>query len=860
MDKLTKALEACLSGDPSRMQPAEKWLNEMEKANLPQFLKSLSDQMLNNSARSDVRQLAATRLKNTFVSRDAKKRDMLERQWRLLPAKVREGLKTQLLQCLAVPERKVRDAAAQAVSRVAAIEIPNQMWSGLPKQLCQIIVDAKTSVALKESCVTTLGYVCEDCPEQLIKGSSMILSAISKGMVKTQTDDNFKLKSTRALESAIPLSKQNFEVKQQRTLILSMIFAAASTRNSEVQEAAMRCLVAVAEYHYEHLGEFMQPIFNLTSNAIKQAGDRIAMQAVEFWSQVCEVELDIMNEIEDTGNSERRSFNFIKRAKDKVIPMMLASLLKQSEDLDEFFDRDKMDVSKAAAICMSLLAQVLKNDIVPLTFPFIKTNIGNPNWRNKEAATMAFAQILEGPERKVLMPIVKKAFPLLLNMMKDQSRVTQDSAAWTIGKICEELPEVIDDKLLPELMRALKFGLGYNPSTAEHVCWAIRTLAEKVQIQGNTSPLSKYFTTFVTDLLKVTRRTDGTGMLATAAYNTIVTLINGAAPDTYQFVIKLLPEYIKRLQVTFSRSDYGGASDTSVQEQSLICASLQALMRRVPRQCAPHMDKIMGGLVRVLQDPQAGGAHHDAVLALSDAVAVAGENFGKYMGKTMPLLVRSIKDHSSFEVCSAAAGTIGDIARTMEGKIGPFCNDIIKELLNCLAAENLSTSVKPRVIDCIGDMALATNGNFTPYLPHVMRFLQSAAATNIPVNERDDEDIENLNSLRLSLLTAFESIIEGLGTANQAGLMLKYSDGLLKFLIFLVRDKDSDSEVVGMANSVLAVIANLMGPLNQQLKGVLLSNVHVQNIVKRGLMDKTPDTAQRASRAREAVIGLKTSG
>ena len=90
--------------------------------------------------------------------------------------------------------------------------------------------------------------------------------------------------------------------------------------------------------------------------------------------------------------------------------------------------------------------------------------------------------------------------------------------------------------------------------------------------------------------------------------------------------------------------------------------------------------------------------------------------------------------------------------------------------------------------------------------------------------------------------------------------MLKYSDGLLKFLIFLVRDKDSDSEVVGMANSVLAVIANLMGPLNQQLKGVLLSNVHVQNIVKRGLMDKTPDTAQWASRAREAVIGLKTSG
>ena len=313
------------------------------------------------------------------------------------------------------------------------------------------------------------------------------------------------------------------------------------------------------------------------------------------------------------------------------------------------------------------------------------------------------------------MPIVKKAFPLLLNMMKDQSRVTQDSAAWTIGKICEELPEVIDDKLLPELMRA-PAPLGYNPSTAEHVCWAIRTLAEKVQIQGNTSPLSKYFTTFVRpaqgDTPDRRHRDAGYGSLQ---HDRDPHQRRRArhVPIRYQ----ASPEYIKRLQI-FSRSDYGGASDTSV-EQSLICASLQALMRRVPRQCAPHMDKIMGGLVRVLQDPQA-GAHHDAVLALRTrqsrgrTLASTWNNYASARSKHQrPLVLRSVLGRGWYD---------RDIARTMEGKIGPFCNDIIKELLNCLAAENLSTSVK-LVIDCIGDMALATNGNFTPYLPHVMRFL-----------------------------------------------------------------------------------------------------------------------------------------
>ena len=83
--------------------------------------------------------------------------------------------------------------------------------------------------------------------------------------------------------------------------------------------------------------------------------------------------------------------------------MMLASLLKQRRTLTSFSTAIRW-TSKAAAICMSLLAQVLKNDIVPLTFPFIKTNIGNPNWRNKEAATMAFAQISKGPRKRFSCP------------------------------------------------------------------------------------------------------------------------------------------------------------------------------------------------------------------------------------------------------------------------------------------------------------------------------------------------------------------------------------------------------------------------------------------------------------------------
>lgn len=67
---------------------------------------------------------------------------------------------------------------------------------------------------------------------------------------------------------------------------------------------------------------------------------------------------------------------------------------------------------------------------------------------------------------------VFQAIPTLIELMKDPSVVVRDTTAWTVGRICELLPEAaINDVYLPPLLQCLIEGLGAEPRVASNVCW-----------------------------------------------------------------------------------------------------------------------------------------------------------------------------------------------------------------------------------------------------------------------------------------------------------------------------------------------------------------------------------------------------
>jgi len=109
-------------------------------------------------------------------------------------------------------------------------------------------------------------------------------------------------------------------------------------------------------------------------------GDEVvALQAIEFWSTVCDEEISILDDEADLppgSTPSRICHTLIARAitMPGFIDVLTATLTKQEEDVDS----DTWNPAMAAGACLGLIASAVGNNIVPVVMPFIHANIKNP--------------------------------------------------------------------------------------------------------------------------------------------------------------------------------------------------------------------------------------------------------------------------------------------------------------------------------------------------------------------------------------------------------------------------------------------------------------------------------------------------
>jgi importin subunit beta-1 len=252
---------------------------------------------------------------------------------------------------------------------------------------------------------------------------------------------------------------------------------------------------------------------------MKNSEERVALQAVEFWSTVCEEEAELAAEMaeayEYNETPDRESREFAKVALPEILPVILQLLTKQEEDADE----DEWNVSMAAGTCLSLLALAVNDHIVQAVVPFIEQNITSQDWHYREAAVMAFGSILDGPDPQVLAPLIHQALPLLLNMMRSDGTETndavKDTVAWTVARICDLHSQNLDTHTqIQPIVTTVVAGLESTPRIAANCAWALQTLSDNASISFDdeegaiapTAPLSPFYEGIFTALMRVTEK------------------------------------------------------------------------------------------------------------------------------------------------------------------------------------------------------------------------------------------------------------------------------------------------------------------------------------------------------------------
>ncbi|KAH7907378.1 armadillo-type protein [Hygrophoropsis aurantiaca] len=856
----SELLANTLSPDTNTRENATQQLENASRENYPAYMVMLSSELANENSQLHVRNAAGLALKNALSARETARQNDYANRWLALDNESKTKIKQESLMSLASPQPRAGAVAAQVVAAIASVELPHDQWPELVELLLGF-VNNSDNTNLKISTLQAIGFICESIkPEILAVRSNEILTAVIHGARKEEPSSEVQLAAVHALFNSLEFVRDNFEREGERNYIMQVVCEATQNPSVSVQVGAFECLVKIMALYYDKMAFYMeQALFGLTVMGMKHNDERVALQAVEFWTTVCEEEIELAHEAREAADygepPEIESKFFAKVALPEVIPVLLTLLTRQEDDADE----DEWNVSMAAGTCLSFLAQAVTDAIVPAVIPFIEAHIKSQDWHQREAAIMTFGSILDGPDPLQLTPLVNQALPLLIDMMNDSNIHVKDTTAWTLGRICDLLIVTIKpDVHLHPLISALVNGLQDNPRIVTNCCWALMNLADQLGIYPEdeaeaapTGALSPYYDGVVNALLRVTDTTTNESNFRTSAYEAITSYATHATNDVIPVVQNTVVTILVRMeQLLGMQNQILGIDDRNNwnELQSNLCSVVISVIRRLNDGIQPMADRIMTLILQLIQAAgKTSTVLEDAFLVVGSLASALEQRFSPYMQAFLPFLYPALKAHEDTQLCMVAVGIIGDISRALGDQSAQYASAFMSVLFENLQSDVLNRNVKISILSCFGDIALAIGVAFEPYLDTTMGVLRQAGA--VQPNPLDFDLVDYVAQLREGILEAYTGIVTGLKNTDKVTLLLPHSPAILELIQRCLGDDDRSESVIKLSFGLLGDLADSFP--NGQLKQSLLSEWIASELrSKRGM---PPDAKKTMRWAREMV-------
>ncbi|KAK4133361.1 ARM repeat-containing protein [Trichocladium antarcticum] len=862
---INTVLTNSLSPDATLRNAAEQQLTHAADNNFSQYLLTLVQALANDHTEGHIRAAAGLALKNAFSAREFARQTALQAKWlNHTDQDTKTRVKQLSLETLSSSNAQAGQATAQVVAAIAAIELPRNQWPDLMNGLVRNVSEGTQHQ--KQSSLTAIGFICEsqdtELRNALIGHSNAILTAVVQGARKEEPSLEVRLAAITALGDSLEFVGNNFKHEGERNYIMQVVCEATQAEDSRIQQGAFGCLNRIMALYYENMRFYMEKaLFGLTILGMKSEDEDVAKLAVEFWSTVCEEEIAIEDDNAQVESSEqmRPFYNFSRVATNEVVPVLLGLLTKQDEDAAD----DEYNISRAAYQCLQLYAQAVGAAIIPPVIQFVEANLRHEDWHNRDAAVSAFGAIMDGPEEKVLDPIVKSGMQPLISMMEDPSVHVRDSTAYALGRITEACSEAIDPaQHLEPLVRSLFNGLMNNPKMAASCCWALMNLAERFAGEPGASQnsLTPHFNQSVTNLLTVTGRMDGEPAVRTAAYEVLNVFVQSAADDSLTAIASLSTVTIQRLEETIPlQQQVVSVEDRIILEdiQTSLCSVLTATIQRLDKEITPQGDRIMQVLLQILSTVGGKSSVPESVFAAISSLANAMEDeFIKYMEAFSPFLYNALGNQEEASLCSMAIGLVSDITRSMGERSQPFCDNFMNYLLSNLRSTALANQFKPAILQCFGDIAGAIGGHFETYLAIVAQVLQQAA-TITAGTDGSYEMFDYVVSLREGIMDAWGGIIGAMKTSGKTGVLQPYVQSVFELLNTIANDANRSEALMRAAMGVIGDLADAYpnGQLADAFRQEWVTTMIKETRSNREYQSRTIETARWAREQVKRQIG-----
>lgn len=780
--------------DDQIRQGAEMHLRNAEESQFAPFLIALCEEFAIEDREMQGRRLAGLYLKNMVSAQDINIKASKKKRWAECDAETKNQARTAFLQALASPQSVIAHTAAQVVAAFGCMDIELNESSELIQTLSSYVTESEVPTPTKMSALECIGYMCEGLYAQEIEvdeeSTNAALNAIMVGVA--HPDNEIKHKALIALYNTLPFTSDNVEKEEERDAIMECILKMATEVNVEatVRKSAYDCLNLFAEMYYKYLPKYIEHFAQVTQYSICNDDEEVAFKAIEFWTTVAESELE--------AEYREESHRIMHAVNDGLLPLMLDTLTKQKEDLED----EEYTMADYGAIFLERHTLCVKEVVLPLVLQYISENLGKADWREKDAAITAFGFIMDGPDPNEIQEHVGKALPLLIRLAGDTSQHVVLSSLWCIARICEfhpgaiaNLDESSQDHLVAAFLRPLQASSG---AVVEKACYAILKFAEIAELMqtadDQSNHLTRYFQDILSQLLTATNRPDFNDVSSRSAvyscYEAASAVVLNSAKGQRELVQAILDEAVKRLAI---------ALDEQQEPDRQRRIALHGFLSPLIGNCVQKIDKqilmsqsientcitdvIVRQLIEVMKVED--GATADALCCITQVATNLEDDFKVYMDAIKPDILKPLQEKTDASACVMAVALIGDYCRILGDEIlsnFEFADLVVGQYLEILGNDNVDKSVKPHVIACFGDIALAINDQFKRYSEHVLPILSTASAMQL--SEDDDEDLDDfVLSLRENILSAYSSILHALIQGDMSGIddVRPFLDGIVRY-------------------------------------------------------------------------------
>ncbi|XP_041563846.1 transportin-1-like [Drosophila elegans] len=439
------------------------------------------------------------------------KKNVLE-HYNLLQPEIIEYIKHECLQAVGDSSPLIRATVGILITTIASNGGLHN-WPQLLPSLCEMLDAQDYNVC--EGAFSALQNICED--------SAGILDFMALSIMIPKFLQYFKHSSPKIRSHAIACINPFIIIKSQALMLnidsfIHNLFLLSGDDDPMLQQKVCYAFVRLLEVHMDCLVPHMSQILEYMLLRTKDSDEAVALAATEFWLSLADLGIckDVLapilwqllpvlvcagrySEVDSIFKDNVEEDDMVPDREEDIRPRFhksRAHTIKSTQeagagaageddddDFDDGLDDDsslsEWNLRKCSAAALDVLANVFREDCLPVVLPILKETLFHQEWVIKESGVLALGAIAEGCMQGMIQHL-PELIPYLISCLSDKKALVRSITCWTLSRYANWVVNQPHDQYLKPLMEELlKRILDSNKRVQEAACSAFATLEEE---------------------------------------------------------------------------------------------------------------------------------------------------------------------------------------------------------------------------------------------------------------------------------------------------------------------------------------------------------------------------------------------